>query len=224
MIMDEIEKIEKCWKIIGVYGDGSCEKINSYIHCRHCPIFAKAGRSLLDREITEKAIKEWTEIYSTPKKQEATDSLSVVVFRIHNEYFALKTKYFQETIELKAIHTVPFRTNNVFLGIVNVGGELLLAISAKNLFDLSETLYEIPQIASFKRMVVVIFNGHRCVLPVDEVIGVTQISESIIQKAPITLAKSPTSFSSGIFNLNNKNIGLIDETKFFSALDKNLSW
>lgn len=222
--MNDLETIDKCWKIIGTFGNGTCDKIDKYNHCRHCPVFAKAGRSLLDREISEQTIEEWTEIYSIPKKFVEEDTISAVIFRLQNEWFALKTKYFQETVELKPIHSVPFRTNNIFLGVVNIGGELLLAVSAKNLFELNETQEEKSSKKSFKRMIVVVQNNQRCVFPVDEVIGVTQISESIIQKAPVTITKSPSSLTSGIFTLNNKRIGLIDEIKLFSAFDKNLKW
>lgn len=222
-MMNEIEKYNKCWQTIGVYGNGTCEKIDKYIHCRNCSEYAKAGRNLLNREITTNQIEEWTELYSIPKKQEDSQTISVIIFRLENEWFALKTIYFQETIATKPIHTVPFRTNKELMGLVNVSGELLLVVSAHNLFELTNT-YDSISNKSFARMIVISRNNQRCVLPVDEVSGVRQINVSIIQKPPVTLSKTPTSLSSGIFQLNNRSIGLIDEDKLFASIERILQW
>ena len=36
-----------CWDKIGVSGDRSCADLEAYIHCRNCPVYAKAALQLL---------------------------------------------------------------------------------------------------------------------------------------------------------------------------------
>lgn len=216
---------EKCWKEIGVFGNGTCEKLNNWGHCRHCPEYSKAGRKLLDRPIPPGLIQEWTSVIASKKEAETQGTLSVVVFRLSGELLAFKTIFFQEAVEVKKIHSIPSRTNNIFLGVVNINGELLLCVSAPALLGINETAEDTENKKRiYKRMVVVNKDNQRFVFAVDEFIGIVRISSDNIQKAPATLYKSPNSLSAGIFEMNNKNVGLIDEDKFFQSLKRSLNW
>jgi len=222
---NSITQVEKCWKSIGVFGDSTCEKLERYGHCRHCPEYSKSGRKLLDREIPPGAIDEWTRIIATPKQAETQGSISVLVFRVMNEWVAIRTAFYQEAVEVRTIHTVPFRTDNTFLGLVNVNGELLLCASSTDLLGLGETGTDNESHKkSIKRMLVINKESDRYVLPVDEVQGVIRINEEDLQKAPATIFKSPSTLTTCIFNQNNINVGLIDEEKFFQHLKRSLSW
>src|SRR5437764_404262 len=52
--------VDDCWHRIGVSGDRSCPELNSFIHCRNCPVFAAAARTFFDRPAPEGYLAEWT--------------------------------------------------------------------------------------------------------------------------------------------------------------------
>jgi len=109
MEINEIENTAKCWKDVGVWGLSTCEKLDKYIHCRHCPEYSKAGRQLLNRPIEKESITEWTAQFSKEKVETQGASLSVVIFKIENEWLAIRTEYFQEIQEWRPFHSIPFR-------------------------------------------------------------------------------------------------------------------
>ena len=217
----------KCWKDQGVFGHTECEKLSKYGHCRHCPEYSKAGRTLLEREIPEGYIDEWTEIISKPKEVESQDTVSLVVFRLSSEWFALKSNFFQEAVEVKPIHYVPFRTNRIFKGLVNVNGELLLCISGTELLGVNENgkkIDESQKIETFNRMVVVINNGNRFVFQVDEMLGIIRLPSDMIEKSPATVSNTVRAFSGGVFWLKKKNVDLLDEERFFKGIQRSFTW
>lgn len=38
---------DHCWSKIGVSGDRTCPELQSFVHCRNCPVFAAAARTFL---------------------------------------------------------------------------------------------------------------------------------------------------------------------------------
>jgi chemotaxis-related protein WspD len=213
----------KCWNQIGVFGDFTCPKLADIVHCRNCTEYNKAGRTLFDREVSDEFLEEWTRNLTGIKETEALNTISVIVMRIKTEWLALKTIYLQETTNVRPVHRVPFRTNNVFRGIVNINGELLLCVSVADLLEYAheeETGKDDTMI--YKRMVVVDKDGLRYVFPVDEILGIYRIPSSDLKEPPVTLSKSPMTLVEGIFNLNEKKVGLLGEDRFIHALKRSL--
>jgi chemotaxis-related protein WspD len=218
--------MENCWKEVGVSGDFSCERLAEMIHCRNCREYNKAGRQLLDREIPAEFLEEWTRGLTEAKEEEAQETVSVIVFRIQNEWLAMKTICLQETANLRPVHHIPLRSNNVFKGVANVNGELLLCMSAADLLEYGmEGAGEGGQETekAFRRMLVVRLEGERYIFPVDEVMGIYRVSLSELYNPPATLTKSPTTLIKGIFDFSEKRIGLLDEDKFRHALKRSLT-
>ena len=204
-----------CWQSIGVYGDASCELLQTLAHCRRCPEYSKSGRHLLDREIPDSFTQEWTKWLATPLKQSVADSVSFLVFRLRNEWLALKTVFFDEALEYRQIHGIPFRTSNFLLGLANINGELLICIDPAEMLGLSKNNSE----KNFFMMVV--SNGRdRYVFPVEEIKGIFPIEPTIIKKPPSTVAKAGSSFSCGTSILDGIEIGILDEEKLFAALER----
>lgn len=221
--MSAIDKITNCWKKIGIFGDSTCPKLSELIHCRNCIEYNKAGRSLFNREVTNEFLEETTKNLTDVKKIKTLDFISVIIFRIENEWLALRTIYLQETTNMRPIHRVPFRTNNVFKGIVNINGELLLCVSLTNIMEnTSEETRDLKDENTYKRMLVIHKNNERYVFPVDEVLGIYRISSNEIQGVPATISKSPSSLIEGIFNLNENKVGLLGEDRFLQALKRSL--
>ena len=213
----------QCWKSIGVYGDSSCEELKQYIHCRHCPVYSKAGRQLLDRPAEKELIDDWTRIIATPKTESQNDLSSFVVFRLSNEWLALSAELFIEAVNIRTVHSVPLRSNEIFRGITNINGELLLCFSCENLLSIPQINME-QQKHKLPRMVVVAQNDYRYVFYVDEMQGIAKISNSDIRPVPATISKSTNSFSSGLFSFKNHDTVIIDDNRFFDSIKRSLSW
>jgi chemotaxis-related protein WspD len=213
-----------CWKEIGVSGDFSCERLTEIVHCRNCQEYNKAGRQLLDREIPEGFLDEWTRNLADKKETEPGESVSVIVFRIGREWLALRTVCLQETVSVRPIHDIPSRSNRIFKGIVNVNGELLLCMSAAEVLENgAEGRLAYSRGKAYERMLVVRLDGERYVFPVDEVLGVYRVPVADFSEPPATVAKSPDTSVKGIFNLKEKRIGLLEEDSFHNALKRGLT-
>ncbi len=217
------ERPVNCWKDTGISGDLSCPKLAEVVHCRNCTEYNRAGRQLFDREIPVGSLEEWTRILSGAKEERAEETISVIVFRIGKEWLALKTICLQEAAAMRAIHHIPLRSNNVFKGIVNVNGELLLCMSAADLLERGgEGEGENPEKEAYERMLVVKIEGERYVFPVGEILGIFRIPQSSLYEPPATMSKSPTSFVKAIFDYEERRIGLLDESRFHHSLKRSL--
>lgn len=218
-------KDSKCWKVIGVFGDKSCESLNEYLHCKHCPVYSSAAREFFDREIPPEFMDVWTETLSHKKEMIEKGDLSVTVFRLGTEFLAIPTDAFLVAVEIKPVHFVPFRTNRTFRGLVNIDGELLLCFSLENLLGLTRTAVQVTEgKAVYNRMVAVRGANERIVFEVDEVVGVTRISSSAIKKLPSTAQKAGEIFSRGIFEVFGFSAALLDEHKVCESFRSTLKF
>jgi len=221
MIQEKNIQQIRCWKEQGVFGDFSCPKLADIVHCRNCIEYNRAGRTLFDRKVSDEFLEKWTSNFMGIKEAAALDTISVIVMRIKNEWLVLKTVYLQEITSVKAVHPVPFRTNNVFKGIVNINGELLLRVSLADLLEYNnedDTMKGNSTI--YMRMIVLNKDGERYVFPVDEVLGIYRISLSGLKEPPVTLSKAPLTMIAGIFDIDDKKVGLLDEEKFIHAFER----
>ena len=75
-----------CWNRIGVWGDVSCPELDAVSHCHNCHVYSAAGRSLLERSGSAEYLGEWTRIIARPERAQETDIVSVVLFRMGNEW------------------------------------------------------------------------------------------------------------------------------------------
>ncbi|MFB3902227.1 MAG: chemotaxis protein CheW [Acidobacteriota bacterium] len=209
-----------CWKKIGVFGDSSCPRLSEHGHCRNCDEYSAAAKSLFDREVPHEELRGWTEQLSQVKQRQLLATVSVVVFRVKGEWLALPVQYFQEAFEPRPVHKVPFRSNEIFQGLVNVNGELVPCISLANLLGLADEPQKeaTDRRKSPGRMVVLDEGKDRFVFAADEVLGVRQFAPELILKPPSTLSKSPASLSRGVIEIEARTIGWLDENKLAAAV------
>ena len=61
--------IDDCWNQIGVWSksERTCPMLRDVIHCHNCSKYSIAGRTLLDREISDEYIAEWQASYQLEK-------------------------------------------------------------------------------------------------------------------------------------------------------------
>lgn len=211
-----------CWQDIGITGDRSCELLSKYVHCRNCPQYSALGRTLFDREMPEDYQREVSEELAAPAAAVVEETESVLVLRIGSEWFALRTQVFQEIAPYQKPYVVPFRTGALLAGLVNVNGELLLCISLEAALGLSPE--EKTNSLGKPRLCVVKNGSARFAFGVDEVLGIRQVPYASLQPVPVTLAKSPSAQIISCFEVNGYRVGLIDEQRLFTSLERGLQW
>lgn len=219
-------KDNDCWNTIGTAGDGSCPRLDTFVHCRNCSVYSEKGRSLLDRPSPDDYLEEWESVLARSKDDESNETISVLIFRLGREWAAVRSAFTQEVVPKRGIHSIPHRTSSVLLGLANIRGELLLCVSLAEILHLGEEEAQKQKSggAIFGRMVVVAHSGERWVFPVDEVDRIHRVPVSKLEAAPVTISKAASACSKGIFMVGTRRIALLDENLLFDALRRSLHW
>src|SRR4051812_35843603 len=114
-----------CWNVIGVMGDRSCPELETAIHCRNCPVFAAAARTLFDRAAPADYLAEWTRLLdgsanggrtrtpSTWDDEAARDGIGIIIFQLGAEWLALRAQIVVEVAPVHPIHRIPHRSNAI---------------------------------------------------------------------------------------------------------------
>jgi chemotaxis-related protein WspD len=219
---------DDCWNHIGISGDRSCPELSSYVHCRNCPVFAIAARRFFDRPAPEGYLAEWSRWLADPPDQKTHDEhngereqahqhheggLSFLVFRLGPEWLALRTQTVSEVTTSRPIHRVPHRTNQVFLGLVNLRGEIHLCFSLHGLLGIT-----VPPSSKL----LILLRDHEeakaWAFAADEVAGVQHAPRNRWQAVPTTLVNPSVGFSQAVWSWKGRSVGLLDELRIFTAL------
>jgi chemotaxis-related protein WspD len=219
-----------CWNQVGVAGDRSCPELKTVIHCHNCPVYSAAGRSLLEREPPSGYLDEWTDLLKSEKDRDieidrqliSTARISVVLFRLGGEWLALSAQLFKEVMPMSVIHTLPHRSNNIFMGLVNIRGEIQICISLKAFLELETVDITRERISPviYERLVVVDKQGSRWVFPVDEIYGIHYLPPDELRNVPATVSKVPDTYTKGVINWQQQSASYLDDELLFYALDK----
>jgi chemotaxis-related protein WspD len=214
-------EIDRCWQKIGIWGDRTCSELTSAIHCRNCPAYITAGRNLLAREVTESVLRDWNQAqdFQALKTRSAHSMLSVIIFQLATEWFALSTAVFQEVIPSPILRTIPHRSNQLLQGVVNVRGELQLCISLPALLGLTHTAPETSPSLASGRMVVIEQQGDRWVFAVDAIASIAHFPISDLQASPAAIAQAPETYTKGVLHWGDRFISLLDEELLFYRLN-----
>jgi chemotaxis-related protein WspD len=214
--------IDDCWNRIGVWGNDKprCKELENVIHCVNCKVYSGAGRLLLDRPADQQYIANWSEQLKKEKNKKHENTVSVVIFRIADEWLALSARLFQEVVEMRVVHRVPHSKSTVLRGLINIRGELQLCISMGQLLGIEKRGRKgnNPQVGMGARMVVVANEKDRYVFPVTEVQGIYRYAPSDLQAVPTTAEQSKSNYLSGVLELSDRHVGRLDEGLIFSSL------
>lgn len=233
-ISNQLHQVNDCWNHIGVEGDRSCVELEKVIHCRNCPVYSTAGRSLLERATPLSYLNEWTAVLAAPHEESswanadqaafrigrAVDTLSIIIFRLRDELFALPVRVLQEVTHPCAIHTLPHRSNELLLGLVNIRGEILLCASLTHLLGL-----QTPTTLSSRinlRMLVVGHKDSRWVFPVDEVQRIYRIHLKELKAVPVVVSQASETYTQGVIDWHNEKVNYLDAELLFHTLERRI--
>jgi chemotaxis-related protein WspD len=180
---------------------------------------------LFERTPDAEYIKQWTEsLQQPPSVEQDSNLLSVLIFRLGKEWFALPTILFKEIAHRRPVHSIPHRRNKIFQGLVNLNGELKLYVALHELLEIDTTLSFFSSRLPYQnnRMVAIARGKELWVFPVDEIEGIDQWNLLKIENVPMTISKSAAPYIKGIMNIENKKVGLLDEELLFASLNRSL--
>ncbi len=203
----------RCWQAIGVWGDRTCPELAAVTHCHNCPVFAAAGRRFLDAPSPPGYLDEWTARLAAPEEEAARDVLSVLAFRLADEWLALPVGVLVEVTRPRAAHRVPHR-GGLLAGVINIRGELHLCARLDLLLGVTPT--EAP--AANPRLLVARAEKESWVFPVDEVDRVRRVPVAEVTATPPTLARAVARLTRGVLSRDGRSVGLLDEARVFQAL------
>jgi len=174
---------------------------------------------LLDREVQEDYKTEWTELLMRKKEELRTAPISVVMFRLQQQWLALSTTAFKEVCEVRPIHTLPHRSNNLLLGVVNIRGQLRTCVALGKMLEIEDAVAaKEANETCYQRLIVLENESDRWVFPADEVHGISHFEQSDVHNVPVTVSKSTANFLKGMLERDGKHMGFIDEELMFSGL------
>jgi len=209
---------------------------------------ADAAEAFFNRAPPEGYLDEWRQVLETTPEGADSSGLSVLIFRLADEWFSLAAESLTEVTPLRKIHTVPHRSNSVFAGMVNVRGQLLLCCSLHGLLGLRQMD---PQILKLKKtsgpkdddnqsiqpsddaailaperlLVTSLTTGRvtrRWTFPVNEVAGVHRIGNEELREVPSTLGKPGQRLSSALFSWNSRTVSLLDTNQIFEGIHEQI--
>jgi chemotaxis-related protein WspD len=222
--------IVDCWNTIGVMGDRSCPELTGAIHCRNCPVFAAAARTLFDRPAPAGYLAEWTRLLDSPGSEAEAeqdrradaeagrDGLGLVIFRLGAEWLALRAQVVVEVTAVHPVHRIPHRTSGILIGLANLRGQLHLCASLHGLLGVVPQAGARADADATPRMIVIRQGAESWVFTADEVLGVPRVPRRLLRNVPSTLANPTVSFSQSVLDWAGRSVGLLDEGRVFLAL------
>lgn len=177
---------------------------------------------LLARPAEKSYLEEWTHFISTPEESENKQVMSIVVFRIRQEWFAFRTAFFKEVLEDRKIHIVPHMKTKGLRGVVNHLGQLRLCYALDQLLGVNAAIKTINDPHHFSRLIAVEKDGIEWIFAVDEIEGIRHVDVKSIETVPINISKSPENYIKGVLHLGGKSIGVLDDEMLFYSLNRRL--
>jgi len=220
--------IDDCWRRIGVTGDRTCPQLATHIHCRNCPVYARAAVALLDTLAADPGAGtgEYGIESAATNSADRLEGESCVIFRVGDEWLALPTAVLGEVTAPVPVHSLPHRRHAALIGVAAVRGALLTCISLALLFGESDSSTGAdgqPDSQRAARFLILGQGRNAIALPVSEVTGVERVSSDGLLPLPATLARASARYTRALFEFNGHSVGLLDANLLRKALTRSLS-
>jgi chemotaxis-related protein WspD len=227
-----VAPMEGCWRRIGVGGDRSCAELETFIHCRNCPVLTAAARTFFDREAPPGYLESWREILEQPEQAADGDAVAVLVFRRGSEWLALPARVLVEITPPRKVHRLPHRHDTLLEGLVNIRGQLQVCVDLGRLIGVERSADDAAAAATSSvgpaaRLLVVERVGdrgtERWVFGVDEVAGVQRVPAAALRAVPSTVGGTANRSTAALFAWQDKTVGLFDEQRLLDGLRAQVS-
>lgn len=220
-------QVISCWNSIGVWGRERprCPLLEQMIHCRNCEKYITAGRRALDRPLPQDYVQEWTRVLAQPRSFKDKTHLSLIIFRLGDEWFSLPVNYLEHVEMSRSIHSIPHGGAQLIKGLVNVAGEVKACYSLGKLLGIDKSvLHESMQRTAVYQGVVVLKKGKSSfVFPVTEIRELTRISLDQLKAIPATVPLVASGYLLGIFQYADLNIGHLDADLIIAGFERGVS-
>ena len=212
-------KSSNCWSTIGVWSDAQekCERLNEVVHCRNCDVFSMAGRGVFESRPPAGYISEWQQKISDEKADREKGDVGVMVFRLGKEWLSLPIENLQEVVDERKVHKIPHNEGVNILGIVNIGGEINTCYSLMNLLKIDEE--DEKNTDELRRLIVIVINGDRFVIPVCEVSGMARYSSNDLLKTPAAMGKKMGTYILGIFKIQKRKVAALNVEQIYRGFE-----
>ena len=212
--------IDDCWNRIGIYGDKSCPVLPEHIHCRNCSVYSAAATRLLDRYSFEQ---EHVEQYATRVDERKVATRSMMIFRLGEEWLGLATRCLDEVAPMQPIHSLPHQRSRALQGVANVRGALVPCLSLIELLGLDPTLAGPTSLRVMPRMLILAAHGGPVVVPVDEVDGIHNIEERVLNAASASGEHVSAKYTRGVLQWKTRSLRWLDEEQLLGAITRSLT-
>ena len=220
LIHTEALAIDDCWNRIGIYGDKSCPVLPEHIHCRNCSVYSAAATRLLDRYSFEQ---EHVEQYATRADERKVATRSLMIFRLGDEWLGLATRCLDEVAPMQPIHSLPHQRSRALQGVANVRGALVPCLSLIELLGLDPTLAGPTSLRVMPRMLILAAHGGPVVVPVDEVDGIHNIEERVLNAASASGEHVSAKYTRGVLQWKTRSLRWLDEEQLLGAITRSLT-
>lgn len=222
-----------CWQQIGVWGDRTCPELAAIAHCHACPTYKAAGAQLLARSAPPGYAAEQTVQLAAPaQSRDRADILLALIFRLGREWLAMPSSVCQQVLPPVSPHTLPHRSNQTLLGIVNVRGQLLLkvsllealgltAVSPKSVANPVEQHLGYPRMIVIEKSVASDVGTHHLdawAFDVDELSGIYPIALSQLEAAANGVTTGAETCTRYVFLWQNQQVNFLDDSQLFKSL------
>lgn len=213
--MTALPVVDPCWNKIGVWGDRTCPELMKVTHCHNCPVFAAAGRRFLDAPSPPGYLDEWTDRLARGETDESANELSLLVFRLGDEWLALPVSVLVEVTRPRTPHRIPHR-GGLLSGVANIRGELHLCVRLDTLLGVAAGEHR-PADAS-PRLIVIRSGSAGWAFQADSVDQVYRVAQNGLAPPPPTLTRAVARLTRGVFDAGGKPVGVLDEERLFQAI------
>ena len=207
-----------CWEQAGLLGGDPCPRLDRYVTCSTCPHFVDHGRALLDRPAPPGYVETWTDAIRRPKEEHATEHITVLVFRIVGQWFALPADRVVLVANPAKVRAIPHVTGDLFLGLVNLVG-IRLCVSLRAFLGVpTASDVATPEGTARRRMIAIGSTEQSWVFAADEVHSVRQFDRTEMDHSPLELSEQTRTFTSGTITWHEQGIGLLDADLLLASL------
>jgi chemotaxis-related protein WspD len=179
-----------------------------------------AIQRLLDRPLTAETLAEQTERVAQPIETARRFTETVLVFELGGEWLAWPARHVARVTGPVREHSVPHRTNDVFRGICNIDGELVLNANLSSLLRIDtapepktdrelQSDHETDE-TSERRTLVVGKLDQRWAFPVDAVHGVVHVDPDHLQAPPLTVERALVRYTESVLVIGDHHAAVLN--------------